>query len=243
MELFGILVIGFFIGIRHAMEADHLAAVASLSQNGGGVRFMIRRGMAWGIGHGIALLIICGLLIAAGDSLSQIFEAWLELLVAIMIVALGINTLLKMLKQKIHFHIHQHDGHAHLHAHSHSADRTTRLSHEKMPHEHKHAKQGHWIALLIGLLHGAAGSGALLVLVVAATHSIFEALIYVFIFASGAVVGMALLSVVISMPISMAQLQAGRINKIALASIASFCFWTGGQLGLESLTLLGFVGG
>jgi sulfite exporter TauE/SafE len=95
--------------------------------------------------------------------------------------------------------------------------------------------------LLIGLLHGAAGSGGLLVLVVAATHSIFEAFIYILVFAVGAIVGMALLSVVVSMPLSLAQASAGRVNKIVLTALAGFCFWTGSHLGFSSLTILGFI--
>ena len=242
MELFGLLVIGFFIGVSHAMEADHLAAIATMNQSGRGLRFMLKRGFVWGVGHGVALLTICGLVIIAGGSIDQLVEAWLELLVAVMIVGLGINTLHKMIKQRIHFHMHQHDGHAHLHAHSHAKD-SVKTPHHQIAHDHRHPKQGHWLALFVGLLHGAAGSGALLVLVVAATHSIFEALVYIMLFALGAIFGMALLSVIISMPISAAQLQAGRINRIVMVSLAGFCFWTGGHLGLNSLMLLGFIGG
>ena len=84
-----------------------------------------------------------------------------------------------------------------------------RIPHSQLAHQHKHPKRGHWLALLIGLLHGAAGSGGLLVLVVAATHSIFEAFIYILVFAVGAIVGMALLSIVVSMPLSLAQAGAG----------------------------------
>lgn len=240
MELLGLLVIGFFIGITHAMEADHLAAVASVNQHGRGLRSLLHRGVVWGIGHGIALLLICGIVILASISFDKRVEAWLELTVAAMIISLGLNTIYRLAVRKVHFHVHQHDGHKHLHAHSHQAEPAP-IPHSQLAHQHKHPKRGHWLALLIGLLHGAAGSGGLLVLVVAATHSIFEAFIYILVFAVGAIVGMALLSIVVSMPLSLAQAGAGRVNKIALTALAGFCFWTGGQLGFSSLTILGFI--
>jgi len=240
MELLGLLVIGFFIGITHAMEADHLAAVASVNQTGRGLRSLIHRGVVWGIGHGVALVIICGIVILASISFDKRVEAWLELAVAAMIIGLGLNTVYRLAIRKVHFHVHQHNGHKHLHAHSHQNEQAG-IPHSQLAHQHKHPNRGHWLALLIGLLHGAAGSGGLLVLVVTATHSIFEAFIYILVFAVGAIVGMALLSIVVSMPLSLAQAGAGRVNKIVLTALASFCFWTGGQLGFSSLKILGLI--
>ena len=252
MELFGLLVIGFFIGISHAMEADHLAAVASINQSGRGLKFLLHRGIVWGVGHGFALLVICGLFVLLGGNLNHVIEAWLELLVAIMIIGLGANTVHKMLRRRIHFHLHQHDGHTHFHAHSHQDqhqdhNQAKHQQHQHQQHQHQHDQhqhqhsRGHWLALAIGLLHGAAGSGALLVIVVAATHSIAEAFLYITIFAVGAIVGMAILSMIISLPLSIAELQARRLNKMVLIALAGFCFWTGGQLGFDSLMLLGLI--
>ncbi|MBL6841402.1 MAG: hypothetical protein ISQ84_04520, partial [Pelagibacterales bacterium] len=105
MELLGLLVIGFFIGITHAMEADHLAAVASVNQHGRGLRLLLHRGVVWGIGHGIALLLICGIVILASISFDKRVEAWLELTVAAMIIGLGLNTIYRLAVRKVHFHV------------------------------------------------------------------------------------------------------------------------------------------
>ena len=237
MEVWSVLVFGMLVGMQHALEADHLAAVAAISANKSSPRQLIMRGAYWGLGHTVALFAICGAAILLGLAITERVEATLEFCVGVMIVLLGMHVLFTLTRRRIHFHVHQHGGERHIHAHAHAGEPA---SHEVSPHAHIHPGGGFIKALAVGLVHGAAGSGALLVLVVAVSQSTAWALLYVLSFGFGSILGMAALSFVASYPLRLLEKGAGWLDRAVMAAIGGFAVLIGGGLVIESAGALGF---
>ncbi len=185
MEIFGLMSLGLFLGMTHAMDADHIAAVSAMWNRQGGKHGLMRRGLYWDAGHGIALLALCAVLLSTGQALSEQKQALLELGASLLILYLGVQLIWQMYRRRIHIHIYEHDGKRHLHMHSHLNDHpkpNATIPHDELAHDHKHANKSPFLALLVGLAHGAAGSGSLMVLAVTATHSITLSFLYVILF-------------------------------------------------------------
>ena len=157
-------------------------------------------------------------------SIPQDFVAWMETVVAVMLVTLGVNTVWKLARDwKLHIHMHSHDGRPHLHFHVHAAT-------DKVTHNHRHRLDIPFRSFFIGMLHGLAGSGALMVLVLATVPSFISGLIYILLFGLGSVGGMLLLSTLISIPFALSagryRLLNGGLQLLAgLMSIALGLFW------------------
>lgn len=225
--MWSLLAFGVIVGMQHALEADHLAAVAALSARKSTRRGLVLRGAWWGFGHTVALLAVSLSVILLGMTVSSRVEAILELCVGIVVAGLGLNLLRAMIRRRIHFHRHDHgDGHIHLHAHSHAGEAT---DHAVSAHRHRHPEHGLGKAMAIGLLHGAAGSGALLVLIVAATKSAAVAFAYVACFGLGSIIGMATLSFVASFPLRAAERGAAWLNTATLSMIGVAAILIGGN--------------
>ncbi len=121
MEFLTLFLFGCLIGMQHALDADHLAAVAALSEKGSSRRALILRGGVWGLGHTTTLLTICGVLLLLGESIPARTEVFLELAVGALIILLGANVLYKVWRKRPHFHMHyHHDGTPHMHVHTHA---------------------------------------------------------------------------------------------------------------------------
>lgn len=237
MEIWSVLVFGMLVGMQHALEADHLAAVAAMSAKKSSRRQLVLRGAYWGLGHTLALFAICGAAILLGLAISERVEALLEFCVGVMIILLGGHVLLTLFRRRIHFHVHQHGGERHVHAHAHAGEST---GHEASPHAHAHPGGGFIKALIVGLVHGAAGSGGLLVLIVAVSQSTAWALFTVLSFGLGSILGMATLSFVASYPLKFLEKGAAWLNQAAMAAIGGFAVLIGGALVIENAGTLGF---
>lgn len=196
------LSLGLMIGMQHALEADHVAAVSCIAARERSVRKIVRHGAVWGVGHTVTLMLVAGGAILVGASLPDRFAAFLEMLVGVMLVALGTHVLYRLVRERVHFHRHRHsDGTVHLHAHSHGNDLPTDAPH--MPkHDHDHPSGLPWRTLLIGMTHGLAGSAALLVLTAAGLESPAMGVLYVLLFGIGSVLGMAILSALMAVPLA-----------------------------------------
>ena len=227
MELLSLLLFGCLIGMQHALEADHLAAVAALSEKRSSRRALILRGGVWGLGHTITLLTICGVLLLLGESISARAEAFLELAVGAMIVLLGVNLLHKIWRKRPHFHIHNHsDGASHMHVHTHAGENAV---HVENAHAHRHDNLGLGRALVVGMMHGAAGSAGLLILA-AAADSLPQAGAYVVAFGAGSIIGMATLSFVVAFPLRWMERCANWVNTAAFVSVGCAAIIIGGNL-------------
>lgn len=227
MEYLSLVLFGGLIGMQHALESDHLAAVAALSKDDSSRRAIVIRGGAWGLGHTITLLTICSALWFFGQIIPESTEALLEFIVGVMIFLLGVNVINTMRKRRMHVHVHEHeDGEKHLHVHMHEHEASP---HAESEHEHRHATRGIGRALIVGMVHGVAGSAGLMVLA-AAAGSTGEALGYVSAFGVGSIIGMAVLSFIASYPLRWLERGAQWISTTAYVSIAAFAIIVGVNL-------------
>ena len=196
--MFGILGLGFLLGMQHAMEADHIAAVSSLAARRSNISDIVKHGLTWGLGHTLTLLVFAGAAIMHGHAIPEQVARPLETAVGVMVVGLGAHVLWRLRRDRVHFHQHRHrDGSQHIHLHSHSSDTE---SHERIAHMHDHGFR--WRSLIVGLMHGMAGSAALLVLAVSQVANPVYGIIYVLLFGVGSMIGMAALSSVIAIPLA-----------------------------------------
>ena len=209
MESF--LVLGFFVGLSHAFETDHLAAIGTLASDGKATPGRLALlGASWGIGHTTTLFVISLPVILFGVILTDRFAAGLEFAIGIMLIGLGAHVFYKLRKARVHLHLHDHgDGRRHFHAHSHAGET---VPHGESAHQHRH-RVFSWRAYLIGLAHGAAGSAGLVALAAAATRDAATALVYVLVFGFGSILGMAALTYAASWPLRLAERSAARALK------------------------------
>jgi len=206
--MFGILGLGFLLGLQHALEADHIAAVSSIAARRTDVGDIVKHGLTWGLGHTLTLFVFAGAAILLGHAIPERLARPLETAVGIMLVGLGAHVLWRLWRDRVHFHAHGHsDGAVHIHAHSHAGET---LPHARAPHSHAHGFR--WRTLLVGLMHGMAGSAALLVLAVSQASSAAAGLGYVALFGIGSMIGMGALSTVIAVPITLSARWLTRVN-------------------------------
>ena len=195
--MIGIFVLGFLLGMQHALEADHIAAVSSIAARRSHVGDIVKHGLTWELGHTVTLFVFAGAAILLGQAIPEHLARPLETAVGIMLVGLGAHVLWRLWRDRVHFHAHGHgDGTVHIHAHSHAGETRT---HARAPHSHSHNFR--WRTLLVGLMHGMAGSAALLVLAVSQAASPAAGLAYVALFGIGSMIGMGALSTVIAVPL------------------------------------------
>ncbi len=197
-----ILLIGLFIGMRHALEADHVAAVASLVSGKQSLAHTIRQGSVWGLGHTITLFVFGSVVIFMDAVMPEHLAKGLEVAVGVMLVLLGADVLRRVIRDRVHFHGHRHvNGNKHFHAHSHTGE--PRARHSSSRHDHPHPQGFPLRALMVGLMHGMAGSAAVILLALQTVGSPLQGMLYILVFGIGSMLGMALLSVVISIPMLM----------------------------------------
>jgi len=195
--MFGIMGLGFLLGMQHALEADHIAAVSSIAARRTNVGDIVRHGLTWGLGHTVTLFVFAGAAILFGQAIPEHLSRPLETAVGIMLVGLGSHVLWRLWRDRVHFHQHRHgDGSEHLHLHSHAGDT---IPHRRSSHAHYHGFR--WKSLLVGLMHGMAGAAALLVLAVTQVADPVYGVLYVLLFGFGSMLGMGALSTVIAVPL------------------------------------------
>lgn len=197
-RMFGILGLGFLLGMQHALEPDHIAAVSSIAARRSGIGDIVKHGLTWGFGHTLTLFVFAGAAIVLGRAIPDAVARPIETAVGIMLVGLGAHVLWRVWRDRVHFHRHGHgDGTVHFHAHSHAGET---IPHARAMHDHAHGFR--WRTLLVGLMHGMAGSAALLVLAVSQAPSPALGLGYVALFGIGSMIGMGALSTLIAVPLA-----------------------------------------
>src|SRR2546421_10548122 len=122
-QMFGILGLGFLLGMQHALEADHIAAVSSIAARRTQVGDIVKHGLTWGLGHTLTLFAVAGAAILLGRAIPEHFARPLETAVGIMLLGLGAHVLWRLWRDRVHFHKHRHDdGTGPIHAHSHARE-------------------------------------------------------------------------------------------------------------------------
>src|SRR2546423_1410786 len=158
-----ILGIGLLFGLKHATEVDHVVAVSTIASQQRNVLRSALVGALWGAGHTASLLIVGVIVLALRIAIPEHVSNWLEFGVALMIIGLGTAGLWRALRRKgdLHLHEHSHDGRSHVHVHFHEPETRHRVQ-----QRHSHAVSAIGVKpVLIGMMHGLAGSGALTLLV------------------------------------------------------------------------------
>jgi hypothetical protein len=188
----GILLLGFLIGMQHAFEADHVAAVSSMVTSGTSVRRAVHHGLAWGLGHSLILGAVTGLMIGFGLSVDEKWSAIFEFGVGILLVVLGARVLLRLWREGGAWRVHRHsDGKAHIHF--------VTAESERREHAHRHGLPLGTIS--IGMVHGLAGSGSILMMTAVGLDTPSDAMLYVLLFGIGSMIGMGILSAIIALPL------------------------------------------
>src|SRR5438105_11885658 len=155
-QMFGILGLGFLLGMQHALEADHIAAVSSIAARRTQVGDIVKHGLTWGLGHTLTLFAVACAAILLGRAIPEHFARPLETAVGIMLLGLGAHVLWRLWGDRVHFHKHRHDdGTGHIHAHGHARKTVPPF---RPAHDHTHGFRCR--TLLLALMHGMAGSAA-----------------------------------------------------------------------------------
>lgn len=215
-----ILTLGFALGLQHATEADHLAAVSTIVSERKNLLSASIIGGFWGIGHTISLFIVGALVIFLKLQISESVEAKLEAMVGAMLILLGINVLRKILfgQEKVHIHKHSHGDLTHIHLHQHT-DEKAEESHHFMRFSPR--------SVVVGMIHGLAGSAALMLLIVPTIESPALALAYILIFGIGSIGGMMAMSLLIGLPFHFTARNLVGLNKFIRLAAGIFSFGLG----------------
>ena len=222
-----ILGFGFVLGLWHAKDPDHLAAVSTIVADKKNLLSSTIVGGFWGIGHTLSLLAVGALVIFLKLQISESMESKLEAAVGVMLVLLGLNDLRKLRKKtKVHIHSHEHEGHLHTHVHMH-ADETKEVTH----HFEKFSPR----AILIGTVHGLAGSAGVMLLILPTIGTPLVAIIYILIFGVGSILGMMLMSLLIGLPMYFTAGRFEAVNRAILGIAGTFSLFLGGFIVYERL--------
>lgn len=211
LQFMTMLGLGFLLGMRHALDADHVAAVSTMLAQRPDLRRSGFIGLCWGCGH-TAVLLVVGLAVLAlkitiPDAVAQAFES----VVGVMLVTLGLALAVMLYREQWHLHAHEHAGARHVHLHSH------RLGED---HVHRHVWRDSLPPLLVGMVHGLAGSAALMLVVLSAAHTFWGGIAYILLFGIGSILGMVVLGAFISLPF-LFSVPFGRSVHVAVRGFAS----------------------
>jgi len=191
-NLLTFLSVGFLLGLRHALDADHLAAVSTVLAERPSVRASGLVGLWWGLGHTLTLMLVGAVVLVSGIHIPEPFALLAESGVGLLLVVLGGTLALKLFRERWHLHRHVHDGEPHVHLHSHR---------RREDHAHPHWARQSLRPLLIGMAHGVAGSAALMLVIVSNTSGIGQGLLYIAVFGLGSIGGMLMIGLTLSVPI------------------------------------------
>ena len=217
-----------YAGLEHAFEVDHLLAVNSLVTNRNKIKEAVKDGIFWGIGHTFTIFIVGVVMIGFKVAISETVFRYLEATVGLMLIALGIYRLIKLFKKNKHSHTYSHTHthkhsdetiHAHLHTHTYSHSHSL----DVLRHEHPDTSKNFKAAFSVGLVHGLAGSGALVVLVLSQMKTSLEGLLYILIFGIGSILGMFLASGLFSIPFSKNALKSPKLQYTLIIISSVLC--------------------
>lgn len=219
------LLLTIYAGFIHAFEADHLLAVSNIVSQRNNVKLSLKDGIFWGLGHTSTIFFVGILMIVFKAGISDQYFRYFESLVGVMLIALAIYRMVVFFREKkvvIHAHPHQHGGEQHQHLHVHIGNRQV--------HQHKHS-----LAYGVGLVHGLAGSGALILIAMSQMKSPADGLIYLVIFGMGCIVGMLVAAGLFSIPFSKKIIQAQVLQSGLVIITCLLCFLYGGKVIYDNL--------
>jgi sulfite exporter TauE/SafE len=258
-----ILAIGFFLGMRHATDPDHVVAVSTIVSRERSIPRAGWIGILWGVGHTLTILVVGAAIILFGVVIPPRLGLTLEFSVALMLILLGVLNLtgaMHWLSHRFspthprhhgtHSHLHSHGEYAHVHPHSHGPRTESDASAE---HHATEIEPPRWLwapftrlgifhslrPLLIGIVHGLAGSAAVALLVLGTIREARWAVFYLLVFGLGTIVGMMLMTLAFAVPFTFAGNRFAWLNKglVTATGVVSLVF------GLFIAYRIGFVDG
>ena len=226
LSLMAILGLGLVFGLKHATEVDHVVAISTIVSRHRNVFRSAFVGALWGAGHTVSLLGIAIVVLWFRVAIPERVSGWLEFGVALMIIGLGVSALWRSLRKNAKFHVHQHshDGISHTHVHFHEHETQHKRA---LPSHHSHGvSRIGWKPVMVGMMHGLAGSGALTLLVLTQISSAWIGLLYVLTFGLGSIAGMLFMSGLIGLPFALTSRNLTHAHQglQTLAAILSICF-------------------
>lgn len=226
--------------MKNATEVDHLAAIETLASGRQTLGQTLRRGVAWGVGHTLTLMIFGGIVRFLGKSVPVKMERALELAVGAMLIVLGLDVMRRLLKQADHFDARQRisearqanipgDANGARMRDRHDVDAVDPMRHDWLPAR----------ALVIGMVHGMAGTAALTLLSSNAVQSVSIGIAYILLFGLGSVVGMSLLSTLIAIPLRLSANRPAWMHQSITVAFGFVSLWIGASMVYQ----IGFVEG
>lgn len=222
-QLFALAGFGFLLGMRHATDADHVIAVTTILNRSRRFIHGTVIGAIWGLGHTVTVLVVGTLIIVFNIVIPPPVGLAMEFTVAIMLIALGILNLTGVMRSVSERFTPPAPLHGHDHAHLHAHESEPELHGHEHAHLHGHGRDPGLLAtfgwfqlarpLVVGLVHGLAGSAAVALLVLATIQDPTEALVYLVIFCLGVAAGMAVLTTAIGLPFLVSRSRSERINR------------------------------
>jgi len=248
LNVVSFLFLGFILGMRHATDADHVVAIATIVSRERSMAGSALIGAAWGVGHTITVMAVGTAIIVFGVVIPPRLGMSMEFAVGVMLVVLGVLTLTGMgrvaraaygharlpggQERDLHDHLHTHGDYVHRHQHGHG------------PGAHGHAEEHtplgrldrsglgrisfySWLRpFVVGLVHGLAGSAAVALMILSIIREPVAALGYLLLFGLGTIVGMMLITLILSAPFAFTAVNLPKFNwRLRVASGLVSCFF------------------
>lgn len=227
-HLFSLLSLGLLLGAKHALDADHVAAILAIASQNRNVWRSALIGLCWGMGHTIILLLVGVAVLFFKLAIPAYWTKLFEGGVGAVLIALGLSVAVGLWREGWHMHAHTHEaGPTHRHLHSHR---------DGMEHAHRHRFGLEAKSLAVGMVHGLAGSAAVLLLVLATVPSLWSGFLYICVFGVGSIAGMVVLATVLSVPFAASANKLIRGHQALRAGAAVLSIVLGTRMLLELLS-------
>jgi high-affinity nickel-transport protein len=259
MTALAFMVLGFFLGMRHATDPDHVIAVTTIVARQKTPSSAAAIGAAWGLGHTLTILVVGGGIILFGWVIPPRVGLSMEFSVGLMLIVLGIMNLTGLARYfaagqwsrgAVHQHTHPHSHGDYVHTHSHSHDPE---AHPHQPDRTPLSWLDHYFSgirsyqlvrpLVVGVVHGLAGSAAVALLVLTTIRTPQWGLWYLLVFGLGTIVGMTLMTAAITIPFARREDRFARLGgglRIASGAISlAFGLFVAYRTGFASGLLAG----
>jgi hypothetical protein len=257
-NLLAVIGVGFFLGVRHATDPDHVIAVTTIVSRQRSIQHAGLIGVLWGVGHTITIFLVGVAIILFNLAIPTRIGLAMELAVGLMLILLGVLNLTGVTQWLthrftpghdhietglIHSHVHEHEGIFHNHVHVHGREAHMHLDQKsKGPFRIALQRLGLYQflrPLVVGLVHGLAGSAAVALLVLTAIRDPRWAIVYLLVFGLGTIAGMMLITMIIGVPFAYTGKRFAPLNRgLGFASgLISIAF------GLFITFQIGFVAG
>ena len=219
--LFSAIVLGFLLGLKHATDADHVVAVASIVDRSKNIWRGLWIGISWGIGHTTPLLILGIIILLFKETVLDRYESiapFFEFAVGIMLILLGAQVFWQIRRNRIHVHEHHHDEKTHVHVH------TSHQFNEDISEtdDHNFFKIGmpsfRTKSFFVGMIHGLAGSAAVMLALLPTIESTWIGIIYLILFGVGTILSMSIITILLGVPFAMSSNNKKLYNYISISA-------------------------